>query len=91
MFINKLIVLGAKCDGESECTIHGNMNGVLGDPCFKNHKYLSYEYECDYSSSEHVASFCEVQMENRTMSFECSDQKTVKIIGATWGRSKDQL
>ena len=60
-----LIEMSEKCNDESECTIYGNLNGVLGDPCRRNHKYLSYEYECDYSQPNLVTSFCEMDLEDR--------------------------
>ena len=60
-----LIEMSEKCNNESECTIYGNLNGVLGDPCRRNHKYLSYEYECDYSRPNLVTSFCEMDLEDR--------------------------
>jgi len=84
-----LDLIGGKCNGESECTIYGGMNGLIGDPCFRNHKYLSYDYECDYSSPQKVASFCEMEMADRTNSFECPKGTQIQITSATWGRSKD--
>ena len=67
--------MSEKCDGESECTLFGNLNGLLGDPCVKNHKYLEYDYECDFTSENQRSSFCEVNLENRTDSIV-----TVKVL-----------
>lgn len=84
-------MLSEKCDGESECTLFGNLNGLLGDPCVKNHKYLEYDYECDFTSENQRSSFCEVNLENRTDSINCPDGKQINISNAVWGRAKDQL
>ena len=64
-YADALDSLSEKCNGESECTIYGNLNGILGDPCTKNHKYLKYEYECDYSTPNLEVSFCETEVQNR--------------------------
>merc|ERR1712019_308019 len=83
--------MSEKCNNESECTIYGNLNGVLGDPCRRNHKYLSYEYECDYSRPNLVTSFCEMDLEDRTTSFSCPEGTKVIVDSAIWGRNKNQF
>ena len=66
------------------------MNGVLGDPCSKRHKFLNVEYECDYTTPVVKASFCEAQLENRTNNIVCANKdEVITVISATWGRQKD--
>ena len=66
------------------------MNGVLGDPCRKRHKFLNVNYECDYSTPVKTASFCEAQLDNRTDSIQCNgENEVITIKSATWGRKKD--
>lgn len=90
-YADALDSLSEKCNGESECTIYGNLNGILGDPCKKNHKYLKYEYECDYSQPNLEVSFCETEVANRTTSFSCSAGTQIVIDKAIWGREKNQF
>jgi len=66
------------------------MNGVLGDPCRKRHKFLNVQYDCDYSTPVKTASFCEAQLDNRTDSISCQGaNEVITIQSATWGRAKD--
>lgn len=84
-------LIAAKCDGEAECMLYGNLNGLLGDPCKKKAKYLTVDYECDYSTNDSTISFCEANIEGRTDSFTCPEGKEVFINSASWGREKDNF
>lgn len=84
-------LIAAKCDGEAECMLYGNLNGLLGDPCKKKAKYLTVDYECDYSTNDSTMSFCEANIEGRADSFTCPEGKEVFINSASWGREKDNL
>jgi len=82
--------VNTKCNGESECTLFGNMNGILDDPCRKRHKFLNVQYECDYESPVVTASFCEAQLDNRTNNIVCANEgEVISVRSATWGRGKD--
>jgi hypothetical protein len=82
--------VASKCNDESECTLFGGMNGVLGDPCRKRHKYLNVQYECDYTTPVKTASFCEARLDNRSDSITCQNEgEVITIKSATWGRNKD--
>ena len=84
-------MVSAKCNGEAECMLYGNLNGILGDPCKKKAKYLTVDYECDYSTNDSTMSICEANIEGRTDSFSCPEGKEVFINSASWGREKDNL
>ena len=66
------------------------MNGIFGDPCPKRHKFLNVNYECDYSQSSLMTSFCEAELANRTDSISCQNEgEVITIREATWGRERD--
>ena len=66
------------------------MNGVLGDPCSKRHKFLNVQYECDYETPVVKASFCEAQLDNRTNNIVCANpDEVITVKSAAWGRQKD--
>jgi len=44
--------VNTKCNGESECTLSGNMNAILADPCRFRQKFLNVQYDCINNSGE---------------------------------------
>ena len=66
------------------------MNGILGDPCAKRHKFLNVQYGCDYSQPSVKTSFCEAELDNRTDSISCQNEgEVITVKEATWGRERD--
>ena len=66
------------------------MNGILDDPCRKQHKFLNVQYECDYESPLMTAKFCEAQLDSRTNKISCAyEGEVISVRSASWGRGKD--